>query len=115
MFLQEFSPDGRFIISADWDFKIRVTLFPKKTLDGAHEIQSFCLGHSKFAQALSIEHGRLPCYCIMLGLSCRFTFAFSSPLSHRHFSYVTRYCDKYCILREGYVGWSVFSPSFFGW
>lgn len=25
MFLQEFSPDGRFIISADRDFKIRVT------------------------------------------------------------------------------------------
>ncbi|GMP51402.1 hypothetical protein CsSME_00017644 [Camellia sinensis var. sinensis] len=57
----EFSPDGRFIISADRDFKIRVTLFPKKPLDGAHEIQSFCLGQSEFAQALSIEHGRLPC------------------------------------------------------
>ncbi|THG11484.1 hypothetical protein TEA_011192 [Camellia sinensis var. sinensis] len=39
----EFSPNGRFIISADRDFKVRVTLFPKKTLDGAHEIQSFCL------------------------------------------------------------------------
>ncbi|CAL5335230.1 unnamed protein product [Camellia sinensis] len=65
----EFSPDGRFIISADRDFKIRVTLFPKKPLDGAHEIQSFCLGQSEFAQALSIEHGRLPCYCSMLGLS----------------------------------------------
>ncbi|CAL5360255.1 unnamed protein product [Camellia sinensis] len=24
-----------------------------------------------FAQALSIEHGMLPCYCSMLGLSCR--------------------------------------------
>ncbi|KAE8703719.1 Transducin/WD40 repeat-like superfamily protein isoform 2 [Hibiscus syriacus] len=25
-----------------------VTVFPKKPLDGAHEIQSFCLGHSEF-------------------------------------------------------------------
>ncbi|KAA8550843.1 hypothetical protein F0562_002527 [Nyssa sinensis] len=40
----EFSPDGQFIVSADRDFKIRVTMFPKKPLDGAHEIQSFCLG-----------------------------------------------------------------------
>ncbi|KAF9682902.1 hypothetical protein SADUNF_Sadunf05G0156200 [Salix dunnii] len=44
----EFSPDGRFIVSADRDFKIRVTVFPKKPLDGAHEIQSFCLGHTEF-------------------------------------------------------------------
>ncbi|CAL5427810.1 unnamed protein product [Camellia sinensis] len=43
----EFSSDGRFIISVDRDFKIHVTLFPKKPLDGAHEIQSFCLGHSE--------------------------------------------------------------------
>ncbi|KAL7198762.1 hypothetical protein ACSBR2_021127 [Camellia fascicularis] len=49
----EFSPDGRFIISADRDFKIRVTLFPKKPLDGAHEIQSFCLGHSEFVSCLA--------------------------------------------------------------
>ncbi|THF96979.1 hypothetical protein TEA_026097 [Camellia sinensis var. sinensis] len=47
--MKEFSPDGRFIISADRDFKIRVTLFPKKTLDGAHEIQSFCLGLHKLS------------------------------------------------------------------
>ncbi|KAG7591022.1 WD40 repeat [Arabidopsis thaliana x Arabidopsis arenosa] len=44
----EFSPDGRYILSADRDFKIRVTVFPKKPLEGAHEIQSFCLGHSEF-------------------------------------------------------------------
>ncbi|CAL5414148.1 unnamed protein product [Camellia sinensis] len=43
----EYSPDGRFIVRADWDFKIRVTVFPKKPLDGAHEIQSFCLGHTE--------------------------------------------------------------------
>ncbi|XVF21745.1 hypothetical protein REPUB_Repub12eG0116600 [Reevesia pubescens] len=49
----EFSPDGRFIISADRDFKIRVTVFPKKPLDGAHEIQSFSLGHTEFVSCLA--------------------------------------------------------------
>lgn len=47
-----FSPDGRFIVSADRDFKIRVTVFPKKPSDGAHEIQSFCLGHTEFVSCL---------------------------------------------------------------
>ncbi|CAH8383881.1 unnamed protein product [Eruca vesicaria subsp. sativa] len=41
----DFSPDGRYILSADLDFKIRVTVFPKNPLRGAHEIQSICLGH----------------------------------------------------------------------
>lgn len=49
----EVSPDGRFVVSADRDFKIRVTLFPKKPLDGAHEIQSFCLGHTEFVSCLA--------------------------------------------------------------
>lgn len=49
----EFSPDGRFILSADRDFKIRVTVFPKNPLDGAHEIQSFCLGHTEFVSCLA--------------------------------------------------------------
>ncbi|XP_022758260.1 tRNA (guanine-N(7)-)-methyltransferase non-catalytic subunit wdr4 isoform X2 [Durio zibethinus] len=49
----EFSPDGQFIISADRDFKIRVTVFPKKPLDGAHEIESFCLGHTEFVSCLA--------------------------------------------------------------
>ncbi|XP_047315960.1 tRNA (guanine-N(7)-)-methyltransferase non-catalytic subunit wdr4-like [Impatiens glandulifera] len=49
----EFSPDGRFIISADRDFKIRVTLFPKFPSDGANEIQSFCLGHTQYVSCLS--------------------------------------------------------------
>ncbi|XWS36319.1 hypothetical protein CRYUN_Cryun20dG0074900 [Craigia yunnanensis] len=49
----EFSPDGRLIISADRDFKIRVTVFPKQPLDGAHEIQSFCLGHTEFVSCLA--------------------------------------------------------------
>ncbi|KAL6978548.1 hypothetical protein U1Q18_020216 [Sarracenia purpurea var. burkii] len=49
----EFSADGRFLVSADRDFKIRVTVFPKKPLDGAHEIQSFCLGHTEFVSCLA--------------------------------------------------------------
>ncbi|KAM1169344.1 hypothetical protein ACFX19_031681 [Malus domestica] len=49
----EFSPDGRFFVSADRDFKIRVTVFPKKPLDGAHEIQSFSLGHTEFVSCLA--------------------------------------------------------------
>lgn len=48
----EFSPDGQFVISADRDFKIRVTVFPKRPLDGAHEIQSFCLEHTEFVSCL---------------------------------------------------------------
>lgn len=49
----EFSPDGRFIVSADRDFKIRVSVFPKNPLKGVHEIQSFCLGHSEFVSCLT--------------------------------------------------------------
>ncbi|KAJ1433094.1 WD40/YVTN repeat-like-containing domain superfamily [Sesbania bispinosa] len=49
----EFSPDGRFILSADRDFKIRVTNFPKNPLNGAHQIQSFCLGHTEFVSCLA--------------------------------------------------------------
>ncbi|KAF1898338.1 hypothetical protein Lal_00033105 [Lupinus albus] len=44
----EFSPDDRFILSADRDFKIRVTNFPKKPLNGAHEIQSLSLALLSF-------------------------------------------------------------------
>ena len=54
----EFSPDGRFILSADRDSKIRVTNFPKKPLNGAHEIQSFCLGHTEFVSCLAFVHAR---------------------------------------------------------
>ncbi|KAJ6852257.1 putative tRNA (guanine-N(7)-)-methyltransferase non-catalytic subunit WDR4 [Iris pallida] len=49
----EISPDGRFIVSADRDFKIRITMFPGKPLKLAHEIQSFCLGHTDFVSCLS--------------------------------------------------------------
>ncbi|MED6106799.1 hypothetical protein PIB30_007827 [Stylosanthes scabra] len=53
-----FSPDGRFIVSADRDFKIRVTNFPKNPLSGAHEIQSFCLAHTEFVSCLAFVHAR---------------------------------------------------------
>ncbi|KAM7253909.1 hypothetical protein ACFE04_031591 [Oxalis oulophora] len=49
----DFSPNGKFILSADRDFKIRVTLFPKNPLEGAHEIQSFCLGHTEFVSCIA--------------------------------------------------------------
>ncbi|OVA05429.1 WD40 repeat [Macleaya cordata] len=49
----EFAPDGRFIVSADRDFKIRVTVFPNKPISGAHEIQSFCLGHTEFVSCMA--------------------------------------------------------------
>ncbi|KAK2973733.1 hypothetical protein RJ640_019733 [Escallonia rubra] len=49
----EFSPDEQYIVSADRDFKIRVTAFPKNPLDGAHEIQSFCLAHTEFVSCLT--------------------------------------------------------------
>ncbi|XP_057854632.2 uncharacterized protein LOC131064496 [Cryptomeria japonica] len=49
----EISPNGRFIASADRDFKIRVSVLPKSPLQGAHEIQSFCLGHTNFVSCIS--------------------------------------------------------------
>ncbi|KAL9256729.1 tRNA (guanine-N(7)-)-methyltransferase non-catalytic subunit wdr4-like protein [Drosera capensis] len=49
----EFSPDDRYIVSADRDSKIRVTVFPKNHLAGAHEIQSFCLGHSEYVSCVA--------------------------------------------------------------
>ncbi|KAJ0927934.1 putative transcription factor WD40-like family [Helianthus annuus] len=54
----EFSPDGQFIITADRDFKIRVTVFPKKPLNGAHEIQSYCLGHTEFVSCLAFVYSQ---------------------------------------------------------
>ncbi|KAF3322868.1 tRNA (guanine-N(7)-)-methyltransferase non-catalytic subunit wdr4 [Carex littledalei] len=49
----KFSPDGRFIATADRDHKIRITVFPRNALKGAHEIQSFCLGHTDFVSCLT--------------------------------------------------------------
>nr|XP_043621182.1 tRNA (guanine-N(7)-)-methyltransferase non-catalytic subunit wdr4 [Erigeron canadensis] len=54
----EFSPDGQFIVTADRDFKIRVTVFPKKPIDGAHEIQSYCLSHTEFVSCLAFVYNQ---------------------------------------------------------
>ncbi|KAH9289026.1 hypothetical protein KI387_033143, partial [Taxus chinensis] len=45
--------NGRLIATADRDFKIRVSVLPKNPLGGAHEIQSFCLGHTNFVSCIS--------------------------------------------------------------
>ncbi|KAK8444156.1 hypothetical protein SEVIR_9G093300v4 [Setaria viridis] len=52
----KFSPDGRFIATADRDSKIRVALFPKNPLKGAREIQSFCLGHTDFVSCIAFTN-----------------------------------------------------------
>ncbi|KAK1270952.1 hypothetical protein QJS04_geneDACA013042 [Acorus gramineus] len=49
----EYSPDGKFIATADRDFKIRISVFPKRPLTGAHEIQSYCLGHTDYVSCLA--------------------------------------------------------------
>eukprot|EP00249_Psilotum_nudum_P019159 c27120_g1_i2 orf=1106-1756(-) len=43
----ECSPNGSYLVSSDRDFKIRVSLFPQNPILGAHEIQNFCLGHTR--------------------------------------------------------------------
>ncbi|MQL93726.1 hypothetical protein Taro_026366 [Colocasia esculenta] len=62
----EFSPDGQFIASADRDFKIRITVFPKRPLSGAHEIQSFCLGHTDFVLCLAFICSSDGCQAFLL-------------------------------------------------
>ncbi|GJP77357.1 hypothetical protein CLOP_g7765 [Closterium sp. NIES-67] len=47
------SHGSRFIATGDRDGKIRVSVFPDHPLEGAHEIQSFCLGHTGFLTALA--------------------------------------------------------------
>lgn len=42
----QLSPCGRFVVTCDADGKIRVSRMPKDLLKGAHEIESFCLGHT---------------------------------------------------------------------
>ncbi|BDA46966.1 probable tRNA (guanine-N(7)-)-methyltransferase non-catalytic subunit at N-terminal half [Coccomyxa sp. Obi] len=45
------SPDGKYLVSTDRDSKVRVSMLPKEPLQGAHEIQSYCLGHTSFVTA----------------------------------------------------------------
>ncbi|KAK9828545.1 hypothetical protein WJX72_000693 [[Myrmecia] bisecta] len=44
------SPDGKFLVSTDRDHKVRATVFPARPYEGAHDIQSYCLGHSAFVK-----------------------------------------------------------------
>lgn len=47
------SPDGKVVVSADRDNKVRVSCLPEQLLKGAHEIQSYCLGHESFVTSAS--------------------------------------------------------------
>ncbi|BBN11292.1 tRNA (guanine-N(7)-)-methyltransferase subunit TRM82 [Marchantia polymorpha subsp. ruderalis] len=44
----EVTSDGKYIVTSDRDFKIRVSVFPRDPLKGAPEIWKYCLGHSSF-------------------------------------------------------------------
>ncbi|CAK9268717.1 unnamed protein product [Sphagnum jensenii] len=47
------SPDGKYIVTSDRDFKIRVTKFPENPLTGAHDIHTYCLGHTNFVACVA--------------------------------------------------------------
>nr|VDD16736.1 unnamed protein product [Brassica rapa] len=62
----EFSPDGRYILSADRDFKIRVSYLYKELM--IHEIQTFCLGHTEFVTCIAfVWNPELPQKYLMSG------------------------------------------------
>lgn len=42
------SPCGKFVVTTDREKKARVSIMPPNPLAGAHEIQSYCLGHTDF-------------------------------------------------------------------
>ncbi|KAL2645446.1 hypothetical protein R1flu_013033 [Riccia fluitans] len=44
----EVTSEGKYIVTSDRDFKIRVSVFPADPLKGAPEIWSYCLGHTSF-------------------------------------------------------------------
>ncbi|KAG6545968.1 hypothetical protein Mapa_012629 [Marchantia paleacea] len=44
----EVTADGKYIVTSDRDFKIRVSVFPPDPLKGAPEIWKYCLGHTSF-------------------------------------------------------------------
>ncbi|CAM6089284.1 unnamed protein product [Calypogeia fissa] len=47
------SPEGKYIVTADRDFKIRVSVLPAVPTNGAHEIWSYCLGHTSFVTCVA--------------------------------------------------------------
>ena len=54
-----FSRDGRFLCSGGRDERVRVTRFPPcassaSPMDGAHEIQALCIGHSSFVSSIAV-------------------------------------------------------------
>lgn len=51
------SEDGRLLATTDRDSKIRVSLMPKNPMLGAHEIQTYCFGHTSFVQCGSFVPG----------------------------------------------------------
>uniref|UniRef100_A0A7I5E956 tRNA (guanine-N(7)-)-methyltransferase non-catalytic subunit n=1 Tax=Haemonchus contortus TaxID=6289 RepID=A0A7I5E956_HAECO len=48
------SEDGRYLLVADRDEKIRISRYPE-----AYAIQSFCLGHSAYVSTIALHGGRL--------------------------------------------------------
>ncbi|KAH7431465.1 hypothetical protein KP509_08G049500 [Ceratopteris richardii] len=61
------SADGRYIITADRDFKIRISIFPKNPLMGAHEIEGFCLGHTSFVSCVAVVNNNLTSQFLVSG------------------------------------------------
>lgn len=59
--------DGTFIVTSDRDFKIRVSLYPKEPLKGAHEIQGFCLGHTSFVSCMALFNEDYPASFLVSG------------------------------------------------
>ncbi|KAL3699281.1 hypothetical protein R1sor_017303 [Riccia sorocarpa] len=56
----EVSSQGKYIVTSDRDFKIRVSVFPADPLKGAPEIWSYCLGHTSFVTCTAFVGPRNP-------------------------------------------------------
>eukprot|EP00891_Asterochloris_glomerata_P002184 jgi/Astpho2/2184/fgenesh1_pg.00040_%23_33_t len=54
------SPDGRFVATTDKDRKVRVSCLPTDSQQGAHEVQSVCLGHLRFVTCSAFMSGAIP-------------------------------------------------------
>ncbi|KAL4452620.1 hypothetical protein ABPG75_008282 [Micractinium tetrahymenae] len=52
------SAGGRLLATTDRDNRVRVSIMPAEPLAGAHEIQSFCFGHTAFVTCSAfVQHG----------------------------------------------------------